>query len=450
MKKTTSLAVLILINVALTFVGMESLSLAAYWLRYDRLFYADAERHPRMTVGLHQDGENAVPTGTDPFERLHPFFGYVLRPHAFAHAEKFGLVVNNYGFFAQVDYPYQQNGAHADFVIGVFGGSVAADTATFGVRNHAFGIDGLVSALGRIDALSGKTIRVLNFASGGYKQPQQLLILSYFLSLGQHFDAVLNIDGFNEVALSNTNITAGHHVSMPSAQHIAPLVGLAARDTMLELAAVRLGLARERLNARIDTMNGSWLASAYTIREILLRQPAREFHAAIDHYEETQRTAPERDKTSMLFNLPAQDAFAMREEALRAVRDQWVRSSLLTHRLCQDAGAIYVHVLQPNQYHPMDRVFTEVEKRDYLSPEQVYAPGVKLGYPLLLEAKDRLRSQGVAFFDATPVFDQEPDTVYRDACCHYSELGQRRFETFIAQALAESLSSNAGKQAQRP
>ncbi|MGV2341075.1 MAG UNVERIFIED_CONTAM: hypothetical protein LVR18_46165 [Planctomycetaceae bacterium] len=42
----------------------------------------------------------------------------------------------------------------------------------------------------------------MRLALPGYKQPQQLMALNYVLSLGGEFDAVLNIDGFNDGALS--------------------------------------------------------------------------------------------------------------------------------------------------------------------------------------------------------------------------------------------------------
>jgi hypothetical protein len=38
-------------------------------------------------------------------------------------------------------------------------------------------------------------------AIGGYKQPQQLMALNYFTALGGEFDVLVNVDGFNEVAL---------------------------------------------------------------------------------------------------------------------------------------------------------------------------------------------------------------------------------------------------------
>lgn len=443
MTPKTALGKLILINLLLTFAGVEALSLAAYAVRSDQLFYLDGERHPSMTFGLHQDAHQNVeakPSGQqDIVQRLQPFFGYVLRPGAYAQVQDLGVRVNNYGFFAQADYPYRPENPDSRFVIGVFGGSVASDLATFGVLSHARGQEGLVSALRRIDALADKEIVILNFANGGYKQPQQLLILSYFLSLGQPLDLVLNIDGFNEVALSNLNPDYGYNVAMPSGEHMAPMVGLAAGDTVLELAAVRLRLARERLNDRIKAMNRSWLASAYTVREVLLRLPAARFDAAVGAYQEALRGAPARDKSAALFHFPPPDGPGEQTVKLGVVRDQWVRSSLLMRQMAEDAGALHLHVLQPNQYFDTERVFTAVELRDFVSPQQRYAQGVQLGYPLLVAAASTLEQQGVHFLDATRVFDDEPATVYRDDCCHYNDLGQMLLAEFIARTVEEQL-----------
>ena len=41
--------------------------------------------------------------------------------------------------------------------------------------------------------LDGREPVPLCFSHEGYKQPQQLLVLSYFLSLGQPFDLVINM-----------------------------------------------------------------------------------------------------------------------------------------------------------------------------------------------------------------------------------------------------------------
>ena len=76
--------------------------------------------------------------------------------------------------------------------------------------------DRLAAALAAAPAFRGRDIVPLCFSHEGYKQPQQLLILSYFLSIGQAFDVVVNIDGFNEVAISPLNDARGLDISMPS------------------------------------------------------------------------------------------------------------------------------------------------------------------------------------------------------------------------------------------
>ncbi len=40
----------------------------------------------------------------------------------------------------------------------------------------------------------------------GYKQPQQLLALTYFLSLGAEYDLIINLDGYNDIVLPFTDI----------------------------------------------------------------------------------------------------------------------------------------------------------------------------------------------------------------------------------------------------
>jgi hypothetical protein len=42
---------------------------------------------------------------------------------------------------------------------------------------------------------------VVKATIGGYKQPQQLMALNWFMALGGEFDIVINLDGFNDVAL---------------------------------------------------------------------------------------------------------------------------------------------------------------------------------------------------------------------------------------------------------
>jgi len=115
--------------------------------------------------------------------KVHPYFGYVYLPDR--GAELHGFYVNNHAFAQSAayvkenpqccDFPARRV-AKRDFIVGIFGGSVAASFAV------------TAQQAGDFQPIEGSNVRILNFASGGYKQPQQLLVLSYFLSLGQTFD----------------------------------------------------------------------------------------------------------------------------------------------------------------------------------------------------------------------------------------------------------------------
>src|SRR6185295_15210675 len=51
--------------------------------------------------------------------------------------------------------------------------------------------------------LRNRRVYVRSFALGGFKQPQMLGALAYLMALGERFDVVVELDGFNDVALSS-------------------------------------------------------------------------------------------------------------------------------------------------------------------------------------------------------------------------------------------------------
>src|SRR5262249_26350670 len=108
------------------------------------------------------------------------------------------------------DFPIVRR-ANDEVIIGIFGGSVAGAVAITAQHD-----DLLPQLLQAIPAYAGKHIRVLDFAVGAHKQPQQLEILAYYLSIGQKLDAVVTIEGFNEVRVGVDNARAGVSVDFPA------------------------------------------------------------------------------------------------------------------------------------------------------------------------------------------------------------------------------------------
>ena len=318
-----------------------------------------------------------------------------------------------YGLFNQVPIPIER-GHDRQRIIAVFGGSVAAN---FWFTERRWRI--LEETLNAIPELEHVKPVDLNFAFGAYKQPQQLMAASFFISyLGQDVDVVVNIDGFNEIALSWVNQCKGIAPSMPYALNmraVATRIGATGpSDAAYNLAA------HFRLRATRARFASSWLAD-----HLLSRWWLRASH---------------HDGRSGLSAVPLERASAAdtRESVIYEAAERWERSSRHLWALATAADAVYVHILQPNQYCDTGRTFT-ADELSFAFSEAWYEQSAPLGYPLLLEGGRRLSDQGIDFVDATRLFDDVTETVYRDGDCHYTWFGKRMFAEEVAQQVATAL-----------
>jgi hypothetical protein len=117
----------------------------------------------------------------------------------------------------------------------------------------------------------------------------------------------------------------------------------------------------------------------------------------------------------------------------------WAESSRIMQHGLADEHVPYFHIVQPNQYVPTQRVFSEEEKRIAVQADGMYVAGVKGGYPVLLSKIDELRKSGVTVINAVDVFDQVAAPVYSDTCCHYNQLGNEVFSVFVAKSIVADL-----------
>ncbi len=103
-------------------------------------------------------------------------------------------------------------------------------------------------------------------------------------------------------------------------------------------------------------------------------------------------------------------------------------------RTCQAHGVKFFSFLQPNQYMPGAKVFSEAERRiEVTSNESDIGAAVRRRYPQLLLRGAELIARGVAFHDFSRLFKDEADTIYQDACCHIN----RRGNQIMAKAMVE-------------
>jgi hypothetical protein len=391
------------------FIFAELFSL--FWYYFSNkgdLFYFS--RRPQLAVIGSETGNLLTET------RFHPFFGWVDQPSE---------TTNNHGFASPYNYPWRKSNQN-QFIIGIFGGSVAKIFSETGTAR-------LIQALKQEPFFANREIIILNFSAGGYKQPQQLLILNYYLTIGQKFDLVINIDGFNEVALSTINAQNQIDIAMPSFHHMDPMINIVDQTTLtgekIELLA-RLNQNRTKANRLVKTMDQTSLASVYFI--------SKQFYKIFfDQYNEdrlklqTLEAAPSQE--TMIYVYPSSRK-KLRPVVFEQMARQWLAASITMRDILQSRRTPYIHILQPNQYYSK-KPFTSEEAAIVLRPNHRYRLGAEQGYPALIAYGERLKKKGVNFYSAVDIFDDEAEILYVDDCCHFNQTGNNLLADFISQAI---------------
>jgi hypothetical protein len=355
---------------------------------------------------------------------LHPFLGMVLDPDhpANTKAPAYNPEAAQYGLPFTTE-PLFMEPSEDKVIVGIFGGSVASIFGTAGRR-------ALTRQLASYPRFEGKQIAIISLGVGGYKQPQQLMELNYLLSLGSHFDIVINLDGFNEVALSNAELRPQMIFPHYPRNWRQMTEGLGQE---LRLAIGRLAYLRERQAGlaeafRREPWRWSWTAElVYRLRDGKLN---REIEAA----EQALLAAPESAGEGYQLHGPAR-RYKNDAAFYRDIAEVWERSSLQMARLCEGLGIEYYHFLQPNQYVEGSKPLTEQERREAFREDQPYRPGVVQGYPVLQEMGAELVRQGVSYHDATGVFADVDKTLYFDTCCHFNIAGNRYLARLVADVI---------------
>ena len=426
-----------LVNLVLFAIGTEAAFLLFFWMAEKRIIYfqnrlAQPVQESSKLAGLYQK-----PSKNDPIiVRFHPFFGYVLKPGVYQH-EPSGLKINNYGFFSPYDYPHLKTDSN-QIIIGIFGGSVASDFSVNETVDPSLPRT-LIQKLKSLPQFENKEIIVLNFANGGYKQPQQLLILSYFLSVGQEFDLVINLDGFNEIALSPLNNQAKLDLTMPSFQHFQPLTSLVNADLSAIIGVGELVKTKRKLTAANQRLNGCKFAWCYAVNSIKIQYLSKAYQRQVRSFDrqQIQKQSAANSEEKNLISLAKKSDVLEEAVAVNQAVNNWLESSLMMSDLLSRRRIPYFHFIQPNQHYPTRRVFSPEEKA--MVRNSPYRQAAKNGYPALISRVETMEKYGINIFDAATILDGTSETVYRDSCCHYNQLGQDILTDYVARTIIETL-----------
>jgi len=357
-------------------------------------------------------------------EAVHPYVGYVAIPPT---------PQDDYGFGNRIS-PVQTR-SEEKIIIGFLGSSVSDQI-------FRSGMPAITEEFRKNGLFRDKKIVAVNLTSGGYKQPQQLMIVNYLLTLGAEFDLLINIDGFCEMALPvSENLPRGVFPAFPRSWDVR-VRSLPSR-AFLERAGKIVFLRKARAQAAAFALRKpfryspsvqlAWKVLNALLEKAILRENRLLLRDPPDAGNYTA-TGPKR-------------TYATESELYRELCSIWKRSSLLIQGICRENGIAYFHFLQPNQYLPGSKTFTAEERKIAYDPDKCYREGVEKGYPYLIRAGSELLRGGVNFHDLTQLFSETSAAAYKDDCCHYNETGCEIFSAAVGRAIAEYYKHLGGKAA---
>jgi hypothetical protein len=364
-------------------------------------------------------------------QRLHPYFGFA-GPYDLRSGT--AVTTNSLGFpqRERLSIPYTPSGR--EYVIAVFGGSVAARTA-YGRQSGA----PLVDFLRRMPAFADRPPVVIDMAQGSGKQPQQLIQLAYLIAAGQHIDLALNIDGFNEFALGWQNVHHGLDPILPALQIMQAIAASLSPATVRSEAFYRTVAdmldARKSLDAHARRADRTRIGLVFAWHTILRERSQAALARSTAAYERLIAADQWTGNRSRLgLDLPPLAADVDPFEHIFAL---WLRSSQQMRALAAANKIEYLHVVQPNQYYSR-HAFSAGERKVALSlpPDHDYVTGIAKGYPLFAQRQAALAENGIV--SAVGLFDDVHEEVYGDGCCHFTARGEVLFAEAVAREIVKA------------
>lgn len=410
------------LTVLLLAAAIELLAFLAYRVLEGRWFSYDAVAAERREIvasaGAAAGGAEAQVLSLT----LHPFVGFVHNPvvNGPAWQRQTGHLINALGFNDSI--PSLQEKKPGRVVVGIFGGSVAASFANEGA-------DELVAKLRETPRYRGQEIVVLRLAIGGHKQPQQLMALTWLLTLGGHLDVVVNLDGFNELGMGAENFTIGVYPFYPGKW---PTLCRDVPDREAQRRVGRVVELRARRKELAVAASSSWLRWSVTrqltwrVGDRRLSERLREATTDLESYRSPEAPFAVHGGGTAGFSLASLP---------KTIAEHWARCSLQMHQLCVANGIRYFHFIQPNQYVAGSKPMGEEERARAIEPRANHRRLVEIGYPALIKASADLARRGVAFTDLRQVFSSTLEPVYIDRFCHVNARGNRIMARRVAEVV---------------
>ena len=261
-----------------------------------------------------------------------------------------------------------------------------------------------------------KKVIFINLATAGYKQPQQLIQLNLAILSGFEFDAVLNFDGFNDVALAQENQNMNGNALFPSLNHFALMAKLSDspdKETIDELSHY-YNLIDYEINVLISFKNLFFNSVHLLLYSAMLSQKYFDKKRSVIKYRLT-KTAHNSLNSAFVGPL-------LNRNDIQFPVDIWQQSSRIIFSILKQKKIIYVHALQPNQYYEGSKPLSEKEKEIAYNPNHPWGSIIKKHYSLMIKAGNELKKEGT-FLRSNRDFEENNEDLYVDDCCHVGDRG---------------------------
>lgn len=302
-----------------------------------------------------------------------------------------------------------------EFRILLLGGSVAE---IFGDWTH---IETILKQ--RISALRNLDVRLLNLATGGYKQPQQFFILSYLID---QVDLVINIDGFNELMSHDDDfyfpleypIFWNRFFSENSFNY-----GLYTAEASVRLLYQFINFLPQRFKYLSSSRAYYFFWS--NLRIILFNSFMRLERLNRDKLNEGRKLMR-----------PPDDLESGGKEKLSV----WKKYQVLSALIARSRNLPYFSFVQPNQYLKGSKPLSSREIQNFINP--AWAAFLNPRMKMLSEAADELAKSGLPVKNAMWIFKNELQDIYIDSCCHFNDLGNKILENAILDEIQSVCATN--------
>ena len=274
-----------------------------------------------------------------------------------------------------------------DIKILILGGSVATHLSDNNGTENIF--QNIIN-----EEFNTKRFKVFNGAMSAAKQPQQYFKLIYLLLKNYNFELVINLDGFNEFALTKFgNYQYNLPLDYPAAYNSIVYAQSQDRDCVFK---------NNYLSTTVYKLPVIEIFSYYLINKC-------------------------RNKISNFKNISMKKNMNGYES--EKVFTNFINVSNAMSNFLKNKNVSFIHAIQPSHYFKTSKPLSKLEKENFMTLEDAYGKEIDFFYSLLDDNIEEFKNSN--FTDLRKIFMNNSETLFRDSCCHLNNEGMEKISKAI-------------------